>query len=222
MNEVIILIISWIIFLLILLPIFIFLFFLLTNEFNKIYINNIVGNGSKWYQRLFLFPFGILNYFFGRYYIRKHSSNGSQKDCIAIVRANNYFPENVFPIFSPDEKKLVKYLYKNNKNYKVFEKITLQQLRKIIMDKNFNSILIFGHGEKHGVKVGKNEVFYYCDLPKNIPKRHLVAQFHCNHHNGKGMLDYGVKAKHFFINEKKQNSFDIEKQVNEIIKKKLL
>lgn len=203
-------------------PIGLFLFYYLTNLLNKFYIKYLVGKGTKWYQRRFIFPASIIGWAFGVLYIDSHLQNGELQNYIAIVRANNYFPESILPIFAPSEKKLVQYLYDSNKNYKVYNKVTSSELKKIIMDKNISSLLIFGHGDKHGIQVGKDEMLFYCDLPKNVPYRHLFAQFHCNHFKGKGLTEYGAKAKYILVKEKAQNDGDIEEQVDRIIREKLL
>ena len=89
------------------------------------------------------------------------------------------------------------------------------------MDNHVKSIFLFGHGERHGIKIGKDEMIYYCEFLKT-PKRNLIAQFHCNHLKGKSLADYGQKPIFTFIKNKVQYERDLDKQISEIIKSKVL
>ncbi|MBU0963067.1 MAG: hypothetical protein KKD48_04150 [Nanoarchaeota archaeon] len=219
MNILIIEIIMWIIFLFIFFPIFLFLFYLIFDGYNKLYLN-LIGVGKKWYQYLFIFPISLLSWK-NHNYIKKNSRNGNINKHIAIVLANNYFPENIHSFGLDGVIKLIKYLKKNNKSYVVYNRVNSDQLKNIINDKRVYSILLFGHGERHGLKVGKNEIVYYCEF-KNHPKKHLIAQFHCNHYSGKSLSEYGEKPIFSFVTNNMQNYLSIEKQIKKIIKEKIL
>ena len=187
-------------------------------EYNKLY-TSLIGQENKWYQKLFIVPLSILS-FSGKRYLKKHSEYGEKKNYVAVIIANNYFPENVHNFSLMAIKNLVKYLNKNKKNYRVYNKVTSNKLKEILKGKEAKSIFIFGHGERHGIRVGKNEVMYYCDVPKS-PKKHLIAQFHCNHYSGKSFSDYN-KPKFSFVTNSTQRLPGIEKQIKEIIKRKLI
>lgn len=221
MNWILILVqvISWAIFLFFILPMILFLVYLFSDLYNKLYLR-LVGQGNKWYQNLFIFGAGLLT-LGKRRYIEKNLKQGDINHHIAIVLANNYFPENIFGFGLHNEVRLIKYLKKNNKSYVIYNKVTSNQLRKIINDKRVNSIFLFGHGERHGIKVGRNEAVYYCEFP-NHPKKHLIAQFHCNHLKGRALSEYGEKPVFVFIKNKLQRHSDIEKQISEIIKKEII
>jgi hypothetical protein len=218
-SIILIKIFSWLIFIFFILPTFLFLFYLITNELNKLYLL-IVGNGNKWYQNFFIVPAGFYSYF-NRRYLLKNFKQGEKTNHVAIVLANNYFPENILGFGLENAVSLVKYLKKKNKAYRVYNKITSPQLKKIINDKQVKSIFLFGHGERHGFKVGRNEVVYYCEFP-NHPKKHLIAQFHCNHYSGKALSEYGSKPIYAFVTNKTQRHSDIKKQIRKIIKEDLL
>lgn len=185
----------------------------------KLY-SRIVGRGNKWYQNLFLIPAGLFS-IQKRKYIQKNICYGNLKKHIAIVLANNYFPENIHGFGLDNVIELVKYLKKKNKSYKIYDKITSNQLKKVIRDKRVSSIFLFGHGQRHGIKVGKDELVYYCEFPSH-PKKNLIAQFHCNHLGGKSLADYGKKPTYTFILNKIQRQGNISKQLNEIFKKGLI
>jgi hypothetical protein len=210
---------SWIILIFIILPIAIFLAYLITNELNKLYIL-LVGNGTKWYQKMFIVPAGFFSWRCRRY-INKNLKQGNLNNHVAIVLANNYFPENVLFQGADHVVRLIKYLKKENKSYQVYNHVTSDQLKRIINDKKVNSIFLFGHGERHGIKVNRNEVVYYCEFP-NHPKKYLIAQFHCNHLGGKSLGEYGKKPVYNFTTNELQRYLDIRKQLNEIIKRDLV
>ncbi len=207
------------IFLFIFFPIALFLAYLFFDLYNKLYLK-LVGQGNRWYQNLFIFPAGLFS-LRNKRYIKKNLTNGNLKDHIAIVLANNYFPENVHGFGLDCVIDLMKYLNKNNKSYRVYNKITSQKLKKVINDKRVSSIFLFGHGQRHGVKIGRDEVVYYCEF-QNHPKKHLIAQFHCNHLKGKSLADYGEKPIYTFILDKVQRQGDINRQLKEIIKRGLI
>ena len=207
------------IFIFILLPMVLFLAYLLFDLYNKCYLK-IVGIGNKWYQNFFIIPvimFSWRSYF----YLRKNLKHGKVKNHIAIVLANNYYPENIASFGLDNVIDLIKYLKKKDRPYRVYNNATSNNIRNIINDKNVKSILLFGHGERHGIKVGRNEVLYYYEFP-NHPKKHLIAQFHCNHFNGKSLAEYGNKPIYAFVTNNTQRQMDIERQIKKIIKEGLL
>lgn len=213
-------IISGVISIFIFVPVFMFIAYLFFDQYNKFYLR-LVGQGNRWYQNLFIIPAGLF-FYFKRKYIRKNMKKGPLENHIAIVIADNYFPENICCFGLDNAIKLIKYLKKHNKNYRVYNKITFKKLKKVIYDKNVKSIFLFGHGERHGIKVGRNELVYYCEFP-NHPKKHLIAQFHCNHFKGKPLSEYAKeKPLYNFVTDNLQNHKKINKQINEMIKKGLI
>lgn len=204
---------------LIFVPITLFLIYALFNEYVKIYLA-IMGSGKKWYQKMFIFPAYLLEYR-KRKFIKNNTSRGSAKNHVALVLANNYFPENISEFSIDCVIKLLKHLNKKEKNYRVYNKITSRKLKKVISDKNVESIFLFGHGNRHGVKVNMDETVYYCEFPE-APKRKIVGQFHCNHLKGKCLAEYGKKPIFSFVENKMQNQFDIDKQIDEIIERDLI
>jgi len=113
---------------------------------------------------------------------------------------------------------LVIHGFTSNKNGR-----TMKYIGSRLANQNYAlmGIDLFGHGERHGIKVGRNEAVYYCEFP-NHPKRHLIAQFHCNHLSGKCLAEYGEKPIYNFVLSRTQNQLDIQKQIKEIIKRKLI
>ncbi len=212
-------IIAFAVFFFFLLPMVLFLAHLFFDLYNKFYLR-MVGQGNRWHQNFFIFPVMLLNWR-KRGYIKKNLSNGTIKNHIAIVLANNYFPENIMGFGLDNAVDLIKYLKKENKNYRVYNKVTSAQLKRIIKDKRVSSIFLFGHGERHGIKVGRNEAVYYCEFP-NHPKKHLIAQFHCNHLGGKSLSEYGKKPIYSSVSNDVQNQIKINKQLKEIIKRRLV
>lgn len=216
-------IIAWIIYfsiIIIFFPLALFVLYILFDSYNKFYLR-LVGEGNKWYKKAFLFPVALFSWR-KRNYVKKNLKNGSGENHIAIIIANNYFPENIAGFSFGAVVKLIKHLKKEGKNYRVYNKITSNQLRKVINDKNVSSVFLFGHGEKHGIKVKRNEVVYYCEF-SNHPKKHLIAQFHCNHLKGKPLSEYGEeKPVYSFVTDRIQNSNQIEKQVKEIVNERFI
>lgn len=205
---------------LILLTPLLFVIYTICDSYCKLYYN-LFGVRILKFNKWLSFP-ALL--FFNRDYkfIMKNKEYLSHRPHTAIVIANNYFPENYVAFGISNIIRLVNYLVKNKKPYKVYDYVTRQNLKKIIGDKNVKSIVLFGHGQRHGIRIGRNEMFYYCEL-NNPSKKHLVAQFHCNHFKGKGLADYMVSKPLFnFVKDKKQNDLDLSRQITKIIKNHLL
>ena len=93
---------------------------------------------------------------------------------------------------------------KNKKQYKVYTPKNASDFKKIINNPKVKSIYIFGHGVKHGIKLNKKEVLYYCEM-KNTLKKDFIAQLHCNHSYGNSLADY--IGKNSYVVDGKRNSF---------------
>jgi hypothetical protein len=85
-------------------------------------------------------------------------------------------------------KKFFMILNQNHIPYNVYVIDTKEDFIKIITDKNVRALFIFGHGRRHGLKIG-NEIWPYYNVPqaKNIT---YVGQFHCNHESGKSLYEH--------------------------------
>jgi len=172
-----------------------------------------------WLGKNFLIPvisYGI--FYFDRRYVHKNMEFNVNKKYSAIILASNYWPEKI-SVYSIDIPKLLKTLKLKKESYKVYEFVSAKEFKKIINNPKVSNVYILGHGQRHGVKLGKNECIYYCEF-KNAKKKEAIFQFHCNHYGGKSLADYILSKKGIsFVTTKKMNTLQINKIIYENYKK---
>jgi len=172
----------------------------------------------KKFFEFFLFPLFLgIPILFRWNYVKKNSQFNSNKNHIAIILANNYYPWRYMTYgFRID--KLIKYFKRKNLSYKVYSRVNEYDIKKIINNKNTKGIILIGHGQRHGIKIGKNKIFYYCEVIK-APKKDFVIQLHCNHFGGFSLVDYLAKdKKKSFVTDKTLTFKSIEKFIDEYTK----
>ncbi len=161
--------------------------------------------------------FGYPIVYFDMKYVQKNREFGNRKNHSAIILANNYWPEKIL-IYSLEISKLIKTLKLNNESYKVYDKVSQNDFRKIINDNKVSSVYIFGHGQRHGVKLGKNKIIYYCEF-QDAKKKTKVYQFHCNHNYGKSLADYVLSKNGMsFVTCKKMSVLKINSVIDKLYK----
>jgi len=208
-SIIIILFTLW--FLLLLVPL---LLYRLSKVYSSYYFKTF---GRKDFWLMFLFPL----LFFRYKYVQRNKEFKGNNPHIALILANNWFPEK-YLAYGLRIDLLIKYLKDNKKPYKVYDRLNAMQIKSIIKNKKVKAVLIFGHGSKHSVQTSENETLYYCEFAK-CHKKDFIAQFHCNPGGGKSLAEYISKEDTLcFITDEKQRDSDINKQINKIIKDKLL
>lgn len=195
-----------------------YLLYMFSDLYSKFYLK-LIGQEKEWYQKMFFSPLSL--YYGWRYKKLRSKLKLDGRPYIAIILANNYFPEKYSPFSIDSINKLVKYLRENKKPYRVYERVNINEVRRIINNRDVSSVFLFGHGQRHGIKLGRDEMLYYCEFD-NHPKKDLIAQFHCNHLKGKSLADYGLKPRLIFIKNGIQKKYGIDKQISHIIKEKLI
>ncbi|VVB61642.1 Uncharacterised protein [uncultured archaeon] len=118
-------------------------------------------------------------------------SNGKQKHNAIIVAYTSSYQKPLLYACGIDI--LIKHFRDKEESYKIYDCNNSEQFRRVVFDKNVKSLYVFGHGEKHDIKLG-NEIFHYCEL-ENAPKKEFIAQFHCNHNGGNSLADYLIRNK---------------------------
>lgn len=81
---------------------------------------------------------------------------------------------------------LIIYSIKNKRQLlRVYECFTPEDAKKIILNPNVKNLWIFGHGDVDTLDFGKNGILHYW-IFKDIEKKDLIGQFHCNTTASKG------------------------------------
>jgi len=165
--------------------------------------------------------------FFHRYQkIKKAKNKKPRGNFVAIILANKYFPGKIekwtyiLETYLLNIDKIIDYFEDKQIRYAIFECKTARETKKIIFNKMAKSIILIGHGHKHGIGTSKKEMLYYCTL-KGAPQKKIIAQFHCNHFKGSPITDY-VKCKKSFITNDKMNTDEINEMIDKMIKNKTL
>jgi hypothetical protein len=136
------------------------------------------------------YPFwGLVNW----YYIRKSTGGKMGVKYVAVVFTNKTFRDKWF-IYCSGVILLLKYLEKTGTPYILMKEFDIQKFREIIYDENCYGLYIIGHGMRHGLKISKEEMLYYCSF-RDAPKKEFVVQLHCNHLGGESLADIIAKDK---------------------------
>ncbi|MCK4475162.1 MAG: hypothetical protein KAU16_00355 [Methanophagales archaeon] len=106
---------------------------------------------------------------------------------VAVVLTNKSFHDKCF-IYLSGIRLLRKYFFKNGISYVLMKKFNIKKFEEFIYDENCYGLYIIGHGCRHGLKIDKNEMLYYCSF-KDAPKKDFVVQLHCNHGGGESLAD---------------------------------
>ena len=160
------------------------------------------------------FIFSLRNLF----YLKKNQEHRSNEKHIAVILVNNYMPERLSIYATLDIPKLIKYFKKKNWSYKIYFRVDKSKLKKIINNPDITMIYLIGHGQRHGIKVSKKEMVYYCEF-QNSPKKEFIAQLHCNHYGGTSLIEYIAKnPKKSFVTQTKLNNYKLNKLIDEVLK----
>lgn len=146
---------------------------------------NLIKIIMEWIVAPFLFFIPMI---YRYHYIQKHLESKSNQEHSAIIIANNYYPER-FLVYINKINLLIKYFKLKNIPYKVHLNVNRKRLKEIIYNKKAKNIYIVGHGQRHGLKLSKKDVIYYCEV-KDAPKKDFIVQLHCNHNFGKSLVEY--------------------------------
>jgi hypothetical protein len=106
---------------------------------------------------------------------------------------------------------LIWFLRVTKESYKICYVSDKSTLNKIILNKKFNKLFIFGHGTIYGVGINK-ELFEYSSLKNKLKeKKEFVSQLHCNSNEYERLSDVSMKmfSKKYYITNKKMHIWDI-------------
>lgn len=125
--------------------------------------------------------------FYNWNYIKKVGNTNNGDKYVGVVLTNNNIFDKIF-IYGSGISLLIKGLQKNHTSYKIIKKFELEEFNKFIYDEKCVGVYIIGHGMRHGLKIAKNNVLFYCNF-KDAPKKEFVVQLHCNQYNGESLAD---------------------------------
>lgn len=151
-------------------------------------------------------------------YIRKFPLNNPVETVVVLGHSNWLKYEAwIKPNFCLSEiKSLVRYLVKMRKNFSFYPTATIQDVHKIMENREVKEVYFFGHGDSHVFQLGTDEILYYCDFNKEKHGKEFVHQFHCGTLDGKSLVDYVVpennREKCFYV-RKSINSFDVVREL---------
>lgn len=166
-----------------------------------------------------LFIFILILQIKSKRFSNKNDQYLSHKTHSAIILANNCFSLKD-RIYLDGVDLLIRYLKLKKEPYKIYKEVTGNKFKNIVMGKNIKAIYLFGHGQKHGIKFGKDDCVYYCEL-RNAPKKEFIAQLHCNHNMGFSLADY-ISKESYVVDGKRRfyhNRWHFYKKLRELKKK---
>lgn len=156
-------------------------------------------------------------------YLKKFKQNTPTEVAIILGYPNWLTLEGwLKPIFLKSEiKTLVQYLNIRKQDFSFYPKATLEDVEKIMVNKDIKEVYFFGHGSSHEFQLGTDTILYYCDFNDGKYGKQFVHQVHCGKPHGKSLVDYIVpeanKAQCFMF-RKPINSRDIVKEFKRKIK----
>lgn len=150
----------------------------------------------------------------GKRCINKFPEYESDKNHVAVIIANNYGWLARQTFYADGIDILIDYLRNRKQPYKVYERVDKKGFTGIINNKKVSSCFIFGHGQKHGLRLGR-EIIYYCEL-KDAPKKNFVGQCNCGIRDGRSLLDY--IGREGFVLEGYKIPFQIRRELRKRLK----
>lgn len=87
---------------------------------------------------------------------------------------------------------LIEHMENQGCNHKILNDAKEKELRNVIDDQNCFGIYLIGHGCRHGWRVSKEKIAYYCEF-KDAPKKEFVVQLHCNDGGGESLVQILVE-----------------------------
>jgi hypothetical protein len=118
--------------------------------------------------------------------------------------------------FKGEIKSLVKYLKAKGQDFSFYTNASLNDVEKIMANKNIKEVYFFGHGTSHVFQLNTDDILYYCEF--NNPEKYgkeFIHQVHCGTRDGKSLIDYVVPEKNrnkCFLFRKTINSYEIKKE----------
>lgn len=165
--------------------------------------------------RLYDLILGVINYA----YIKKVEEKGKKKGekYVAVVLTNKILEDKLF-IYPSGIKLLLMCIKKNKIPYILMKKFDIKKFRELIYDEKCYRLYIIGHGCRHGLKVDKNEMLYYCSF-KDAPKKEFVAQLHCNHNGGESLADIiALNKDKSYVTDKKRYTWMNRRYCRKLLK----
>lgn len=105
-----------------------------------------------------------------------------------------WFSKYIKPNYTLREiKAIIEYLKVKKQNFSFYVNATVNDIERIMNNKNIREVYFLGHGESHCFKLEPKKRLFYCDF-NNIEKygKEYVHQVHCGTPDGKSLIDYVV------------------------------
>ncbi|MDD3663086.1 MAG: hypothetical protein PHT84_04435 [Candidatus Pacebacteria bacterium] len=168
--------------------------------------------------------FSIVNEYQTRKYLKRFNLNKFEEVVIVLGHSDwNKLEAWIKPNFSVYELKvLVEYLVKRNVKFSFFNKAKIEDVNKIMENKNIKEVYFYGHGDSHTFQLCTDSYLYYCEFNNEKCSKEFVHQMHCGTKHGKSLIDYVISEKNkdkCFLARKPINGFFIEKYLKKEIKK---
>jgi hypothetical protein len=123
-------------------------------------------------------------------------------------------------VFQKEIKQIVHLLEKKKRDFSFFPNATVEDVEKIMKDKNIREVYFIGHGTSHTFELVTDDILCYCDFNEPNYTKEYAHQVHCGTPHGKSLVDYVVpeenKAKCFLFRRKIDGN-DIERELKKRI-----
>lgn len=194
--------------------------YLIIVVFSAIYLN--ISYFSPILLNVVLSPFLMIFYPFLITSIKKYLKDFDQdvpKEAVVILAHSDWkdlktLIKHDFAL--EDIKAIVSYLTKKGSNFAFYWNATIEDVHKIMSNKEIREVFFLGHGDSCSFQLSSDEELFYCDF-SNREKygKDYVHQVHCGSPDGKNLIDYVVpdenKSKCFFF-EKYISSNDMVRE----------
>jgi hypothetical protein len=84
---------------------------------------------------------------------------------------------------------VISHLLAHRLPFRVYECYTPEDARRVMADRDAESLWIFGHGLKSGILFGRDVTLRYDEM-RDAPRKTFIGQFHCNADGGLSLADY--------------------------------
>lgn len=174
------------------------------------------------YLYILISPVWVIVFPFQSFLIKRHLKNFTQNipmETVVILahsdwlRLQSWMNPNYF---CSELEVLAEYLKKKGSKFSFYTNATIDDVYKIMGNKDIKEVYFYGHGTSHMFQLSSYEMLYYCDFNnRNEYGKDFVHQVHCGTSHGKSLIDYvvpdGNKSK-CFIFKKPITAIEIKKE----------
>lgn len=123
-----------------------------------------------------------------------HTPKNIPAETVIVIGKNEYLKPSfwIAPNYDTGLLTMVNYLRMRGKPFSIYYEASRKTLDDIMADEKIRTVLLVGHGRRHGFGIDKSTVVDYCSYSSPKYRKDFVYQIHCNQGKGTSLVEYVV------------------------------